>query len=177
MSGSAGSRQDRDDGVLCIEAKEAFARCGSAEELCRIAHIHLDRCFPDASACIYLADESGTRFAAPQVCECQRNALPEFRHYECWAICRGTAHSAGNISDGSPCGHVKGSDDPLWHYLCLPMYSGSRVIGLLHIEHAPRKREKAPEGEAFSTAAGLRLLLGFADEIASALAGLHAAGA
>jgi hypothetical protein len=176
ISGSAENRQT-ENGVQPFEAGAAFARCGSVDELCRAAHAHLDRHFPDAIACLYLADESGTRLAAAQVCECQRETMPEFRHYECWAICRGTAHLAGSAGDGSTCSHVKGSDDPRWHYLCLPLYSGDRLLGLLHLEHAPRKRGGSRHAAGLHDPAVMRQLSGIADEIVAALNGLAAAGA
>jgi GAF domain-containing protein len=175
MRGFADSRDERGYDILLGEAKHSLARCRSAEEICDIAHIHLDRLFPAASACIYLADANGTRFVAPRVCACQREAIPEFRHYECWAICRGTAHAAGNISDSAPCGHVKASSEPSWHYLCLPLQAGSRILGLLHIEHTPEKISEAGEGLDFIGADGLKLLSGVADEIAVALMGVDAA--
>lgn len=165
----------RDD-VLLEEAKEALAYCRSVEELCQIAHIHLDRLFPDARSCLYLADDNGTRFVAPQVCECQGGIVPEFRHYECWAICRGTAHAAGAISDSSPCSHVKATDDPLWQYLCLPLFFGCRLLGLLHIEHMPKKEGGHGRRKAFHDPSGLRLLSGLAQEVATLLASLKPAG-
>lgn len=164
------------DEILLAEAKEALAYCRSAEELCQIAHIHLDRLFPDARACIYLADENGTRFVAPQICECQKDTVSEFRHYECWAICRGTAHAAGSVSDSSPCGHVKTPETPFWRYLCLPLYAGSRILGLLHIEHMPKKGDGHDKRKAFHDPSGLRLLSRLAQEVATLLASLKPAG-
>lgn len=174
MKESGDKRRVSRDDILLEEAKEALAYCRSAEELCRIAHVHLDRLFPDARACIYLADASGTRFVTQQVCECQRGAVAEFRHYECWAICRGTAHAAGTTSDSSLCSHVKATDEPLWHSLCLPLFSGSSILGLMHIEHAPKQRTGNGERKVFHGPAGLRLLSGVAQEIATMLASLNA---
>ncbi|HTV60422.1 MAG TPA: diguanylate cyclase [Verrucomicrobiae bacterium] len=96
---------------------------------------------------------------------------PAFEPSLCWGFRRGQAHWSDHPGGGVVCGHLK---DPVEaSYLCVPMISGNKTAGVLHLQIDRGEREREMPGFESMMQGMERLAVTASGQIALAMASLR----
>lgn len=153
---------------LLTEMSELLQACRDVNEAHQITGQFAERLFPSASGALYLVRDSDDTLESFASWGGQASALrQDFLNAECWALRRGHSHVVEDATTGPACGHMNA--EKLSGYLCVPMMTQGRAVGVLHISWS----ENNLPHDAQRIESARRLAVALADSASLALSNLR----
>jgi len=120
---------------------ELLQSCATRQDVFAVVAGTAPKVFPDLRGAVLLLNSSHQMLeVAAQWTDCKLSAM-SFGPQDCWALRTNHAHSAPPYDSTALCGHVETGG---FAYVCLPLFSQGKVIGVLHYQTTqPREMQES----------------------------------
>jgi diguanylate cyclase (GGDEF)-like protein len=126
--------------------------------------------FQGTNGRLYLVHPPGKHLDAVASWGDESLAGQTFTFQDCWALRQAKPHWVPDLQSELLCGHVTEGSNSAQPYLCVPLFAGGEMLGLLHLQRV--KEESTPSAIPGSMEAYLNLAVAVAEETSLALAHL-----
>lgn len=147
--------------TLLVKSAELLQSCSDHQDVFCVVSGMASKIFPDLRGAVLLFDSSNESFEVATSWGDCRPAATVFHPRDCWALRTGHMHFVSAGDTVAQCKHVSSAETA---YLCLPLISQGKSIGVLHFQMI--QRGEVPESVMLHTSM-------FAEQVALSVANLR----
>ena len=160
------------DMTLLSEMTQMLEAARTSDEAYAVVAQSMQTLFPQESGALCLLSASRKVVETAAV---WGESLPSERVFspdDCWALRRGQMHLVLDAHSGAPCRHVH-HHSQAYGYLCMPMMVQTEILGILHLQVAPRPLNQPADIYEREVQSKQRLAVAVAGQIGLALGNLN----
>jgi diguanylate cyclase (GGDEF)-like protein/PAS domain S-box-containing protein len=134
--------QHNRDLELMTEMGEMLLSCANLPEAYTVIAAFAAQLFPGCSGALYITSASGFQLESAISWGIDPPEESEFSPEMCWGLRRGRSHTVDLAKSPLLCQHVQTAKEAGFsHYMCIPLQSRSKVIGVFHLRWMDSRSE------------------------------------